>query len=188
MTPLVPAAAKDGLPTTLHAELRTLVANSRQYLASAVNSELTLPYWSLGQCLATEVLGGKHAQYGSSMLEQLGQQLLQEFGRSFEAPNLRRILKFAQAFPCAEIVSTLSTKLNWTHLVAIVTLKAPEAQHLYARHAVQDDWSVRELALKIDRQACERSAIAHANAGALATNALVPAGWPDLAWCVVGRW
>jgi hypothetical protein len=136
----------------LHAELRTLIASSRQRLAGAVNAELTRLYWSVGQRLVTEVLGGERPQYGSQLLEQLGQQLSQEFGRGFEARNLRRMVKFAQAFPSAEILSTLSTKLSWSHFVAIVALKTPEAQYFYAHQAAQDGWCVRELAQQIERK------------------------------------
>ncbi|HEY1059752.1 MAG TPA: PDDEXK nuclease domain-containing protein [Limnobacter sp.] len=84
----------------LHAELRALIASSRHRLSA-------------------EVLGGERASYGAQLLDQLGQQLSQEFGRGFEARNLRRMVRFAQAFPDAEIVSTLSTKLSCSHLVAI---------------------------------------------------------------------
>lgn len=160
MSQLVTAAAADGLPTNLHAELRTLIASSRQRLAGAVNAELTRLYWAVGQRLATEVLGGERAQYGSQLLEQLGQQLSQEFGRGFEARNLRRMVKFAQAFPSAEIVSTLSTKLSWSHMVAIVALKNPQARQYYAQQAAQDSWSVRELAHQIERKAFERTELA----------------------------
>lgn len=160
MNSLVSAAAEGGLPTHLHAELRTLIASSRQRLAGAVNAELTRLYWAVGQRLATEVLGGERAQYGSQLLEQLGQQLSQEFGRGFEARNLRRMAKFAQAFPSAEIVSTLSTKLSWSHMVAIVGLKNPQARQFYARQAAQDRWSVRELTHQIERKAFERTELA----------------------------
>lgn len=159
MSELVTAAA-DGLPTNLHAELRTLIASSRQRLAGAVNAELTRLYWAVGQRLATEVLGGERAQYGSQLLEQLGQQLSQEFGRGFEARNLRRMVKFAHAFPSAEIVSTLSTKLSWSHMVAIVALKNPQARQFYAQQAAQDSWSVRELTHQIERKAFERTELA----------------------------
>jgi len=159
MSQLVSAGA-DGLPTNLHAELRTLIASSRQRLAGAVNAELTRLYWAVGQRLATEVLGGERAQYGSQLLEQLGQQLSQEFGRGFEARNLRRMVKFAQAFPSAEIVSTLSTKLSWSHMVAIVALKNPQARQFYAQQAAQDSWSVRELTHQIERKAFERTELA----------------------------
>jgi predicted nuclease of restriction endonuclease-like (RecB) superfamily len=160
MSQLISTAAEGGLPTNLHAELRTLIASSRQRLAGAVNAELTRLYWAVGQRLANEVLGGERAQYGSQLLEQLGQQLSQEFGRGFEARNLRRMVKFAQAFPSAEIVSTLSTKLSWSHMVAIVALKNPQARQFYAQQAAQDRWSVRELTHQIERKAFERTELA----------------------------
>jgi hypothetical protein len=85
---------------TLHAELRTLIASSRQRLAGAVNAELTRLYWSVGQRLRSEVLGGAdRAKYGDQLISRVGDQLAQEFGRGFEAKNLRRMVQFAQAFP-----------------------------------------------------------------------------------------
>ena len=101
---------------TLHAELRTLIANSRQRLAGAVNAELTLLYWNVGQRLRTEVLGGAdRAKYGDQLINRVGDQLANEFGRGFEAKNLRRMVQFAQTFPQPEIVATLSRQLSWTH-------------------------------------------------------------------------
>ena len=147
-------------PESLHTELRALIATSRQRLASAVNAELTRLYWTVGQRLASEVLGGERAGYGVRLLDQLGQQLSQEFGRGFESRNLRRMVKFAQAFPDAAIVSTLSTQLSWSHLVAIVALKSPESRAYYAQRAAQDGWSVRELNHQIERKAFERTEIA----------------------------
>jgi hypothetical protein len=104
------------------------------------------------------------------LLDQLGQQLAQEFGRAFESRNLRRMVKFAEAFPDAEIVSTLSTQLSWSHLVTIVALKTPEARAFYAQRAAQDGWSVRELNHQIDRKAFERTEIAAAQSPTLAAS------------------
>ncbi|CAN7708624.1 PDDEXK nuclease domain-containing protein [Variovorax paradoxus] len=154
-------------PDNLHAELRALITASRQRLAGAVNAELTRLYWTVGQRLASEVLGGERAGYGARLLDQLGQKLAQEFGRGFESRNLRRMVKFAEAFPDAEIVSTLSTQLSWSHLVAIVALKTPEARAFYAQRAAQDGWSVRELNHEIERKAFERTEIAAVQAPTL---------------------
>jgi predicted nuclease of restriction endonuclease-like (RecB) superfamily len=145
---------------TLHAELRTLIASSRQRLAGAVNAELTQLYWSVGHRLRTEVLGESRASYGARLLDQLGQQLTQEFGRGFESRNLRRMVKFAEGFPDAAIVSTLSTQLSWSHMVAIVALKTPQTRQFYANQAAQGGWSVRELAHQIERKAFERTELA----------------------------
>ena len=147
-------------PQPLYAELRTLIASSRQRLAGAVNAELTRLYWTVGQRLRTEVLGDTRASYGTQLLEHLGQQLAQEFGRGFESRNLRRMVKFAGAFPDSAILSTLSTKLSWSHIVAIVALKNPQAHQFYAQHAALDGWSVRELNNQIERKAFERTELA----------------------------
>lgn len=61
-----------------------------------------------------------------SGLNQLGQPLVQEFCRGVEARNLRRMVKFSQAFPDAAIVSTLSTQLSWGHFVNLLPLKADQ--------------------------------------------------------------
>lgn len=60
------------LAAGLHAELRTLIASSRQRLAGAVNAELTRLYWTVGQRLQAELLGNERASYGAQLLDQLG--------------------------------------------------------------------------------------------------------------------
>jgi hypothetical protein len=49
----------------LHAELRALIASSRQWLAGTVNAELTRLYWSVGQRLRTEVVAGEGYCWGT---------------------------------------------------------------------------------------------------------------------------
>ena len=161
-------------PQPLYAELRALIASSRQRLAGAVNAELTRLYWAVGKRLRTEVLGDARADYGAKLIEHLGQQLAQEFGRGFEFRNLRRMMKFSEAFPDPAIVSTLSTQLSWSHMIAIVALKNPQAHHFYVQQATRDGWSVRELHAQIERKAFERTEIASTNASNPAP-ALAPA-------------
>jgi predicted nuclease of restriction endonuclease-like (RecB) superfamily len=155
--------------TGLHAELRTLIASSRQRLAGAVNAELTRLYWSVGQRLASDVLGGERAQYGSQLMARLGQQLAQEFGRGFEAKNLRRMVQFAQAFPETEKVASLMRQLSWTHFLQLIPVKTEDGRWFYAQQCLQARWSVRELRLQIERKAYERSEIASVQGPALQT-------------------
>jgi predicted nuclease of restriction endonuclease-like (RecB) superfamily len=151
-----PAASK-----ALHAELRALIAGSRQRLAATVNAELTGLYWRVGERLRTEVLGGMaRASYGDQLIARMGEQLAQEFGRGFEAKNLRRMLQFAQAFPDMEIVASLMRLLSWTHFLQLLPLKTAEARQFYARQAITERWSVRELRRHIERKAFERTALA----------------------------
>lgn len=48
---LLPASAEPPQAAAQHAELRRLVASSRQRLARAVNAELTRLYWAVGRRL-----------------------------------------------------------------------------------------------------------------------------------------
>ncbi|MFN3986672.1 MAG: YhcG family protein [Rhodocyclaceae bacterium] len=148
----------------LHDELRDLIAASRQRLAATVNAELTLLYWRIGQRLTSEVLGGERARYGAQLMDRLGERLAGEFGRGFEAKNLRRMVQFAQAFADGSIVATLSRQLSWSHVVALLPLKSPEARQYYAEQATLERWSVRELRQQIERKAFERRVIASAQA------------------------
>ncbi len=159
----VPASPSDNL----HAELRALIANSRQRLAGAVNAELTRLYWTVGERLRVEVLGGAdRAKYGDQLIHRVGEQLAQEFGRGFEAKNLRRMVQFAQTFPEPEIVATLSRQLSWSHFVNLIPLKTEQARQFYASQAAANTWSVRELRHQIDRKALERTELASLQADA----------------------
>ena len=146
---------------SLHAELRILIASSRQRLAGAVNAELTRLYWSVGKRLHTEVLGGvDRAKYGDQLVKRVGDQLAQKFGRGFEAKNLRRMVQFAQVFAEPEIVATLSRQLSWSHFANFLPLKTEPARQFYASQAASQTWSVRELRQQIERKAFERTELA----------------------------
>jgi len=171
--PTVPPA--DPHYTALSAELRALIASSRQRLAGAVNAELTRLYWSVGQRLATEVLGGERAQYGTQLMSRLGEQLTGEFGRGFEAKNLRRMVQFAQAFPDPEKVASLMRHLSWTHFLQLLPIKTEPARWYYAQQCVAERWSVRELHQQVERKAYERSQLAGAQAALASPSEAVPA-------------
>ena len=144
----------------LHGELRQLIEVGRQRAAATVNAELTRLYWSVGKRLRDEVLSGERATYGPGIVEQLGVQLSGEFGRGFEAKNLRRMMQFAEAFPAPEIVATLSRQLNWSHMVTLLPIKNEQQRAFYAHMAVTETWSVRELRRRIKAKTFERTALA----------------------------
>jgi len=107
--PTTPAA-----PQALVSDVRQLIESSRAQLASAVNSALTLLYWQIGQRIRNEVLQGERAEYGEQIVATLASQLEADYGRGFSGKNLRHMLRFAEAFPQAEIVSALRRQLSST--------------------------------------------------------------------------
>lgn len=101
--------------TVLVGDIRQLIEQSRSQLAVAVNSALTLLYWSIGQRIRSEILQGERAAYGEQIVSALSRQLESDYGRGFSAKNLRHMLRFAEAFPDPEIVSAARRQLSWTH-------------------------------------------------------------------------
>lgn len=85
-------------PPALLGDIRALIEASRQRVASAVNAELTLLFWRIGQRIHTEVLAGQRAGYGDEILPTLAAQLVRDYGRSFADKNLRRMVQFAATF------------------------------------------------------------------------------------------
>jgi predicted nuclease of restriction endonuclease-like (RecB) superfamily len=68
---------------------------------------------------------------------------------------------FAERFPDAKILPTLSAKLSWSHILELLPLKSADAQLYYANDVVERNLSVHELRRQISRKAYERREIAN---------------------------
>lgn len=141
-------------------DLRTLIDQGRKQAVAAVNSALTVTYWHVGKRINDEVLHGERAEYGKQVIPSLSEALVKQYGKSFEAKNLRRMMQFAEVFPDVEIVVPLARQLSWSHFLALIPLKSEKARLYYARTAGESRWSKRELRHQIERKAFERSEIA----------------------------
>ncbi|MCM2044626.1 PDDEXK nuclease domain-containing protein, partial [Pseudomonas aeruginosa] len=132
---------------------------ARKRAASAVNSELSMLYWRIGQRIHTQVLEGRRADYGEEVVSTLAAQLVKEYGGSFSVKNLRRMVQFAAAYPDERIVVSLIRQLSWTHFIALIPLKDPLQRDYYAQMASAERWSVRTLRERIDSMLYERTAL-----------------------------
>src|SRR5690554_6409978 len=153
------SVASSAAPSALLGDIRALIEASRQRAASAVNAELTLLFWRIGQRIHTEVLAGQRAGYGEEILPTLAEQLARDYGRGFGEKNLRRMIKFAATFPDEPIVATLSRQLSWSHFVLLLALKEPMQRDYYAQMAGAERWSVRTLRERINSMLYERTAL-----------------------------
>jgi len=156
---LAPRAPASVTPLALLGDIRGLIDSARTRAAAAVNSELTLLYWRVGQRIHTEILAGKRAQYGEEILPNLAAQLVPEYGPGFAVKNLHRMLQFAAIFPDEQIVVSLIRQLSWTHFVALLPLKNPLQREFYAQMASTERWSVRTLRERIGSMLFERTAL-----------------------------
>ena len=84
----------------LYANIREILTSARQQICTTVNSTMVQAYWHIGQLIVEdEQQGAKRAEYGKQLLQQLSLKLSEEFGKGFDARNLRYMRLFYQVFP-----------------------------------------------------------------------------------------
>ncbi|GHU27784.1 DUF1016 domain-containing protein [Betaproteobacteria bacterium] len=160
----------ESLPTqTLFTSVSSLIEEARRTLVRQANASTMFLFWRIGQRVNMEILEGKRAEYGRRIVSALATQLVANYGRSFEARNLRRMMQFAEQFPDFEIVSALPTQLSWSHIVEILPLKTMAAKIFYLNEVVSGILGTRALRKLIARKAFERKEIANAQLTAAAT-------------------
>ncbi|MBO4581257.1 MAG: hypothetical protein J5701_03105 [Bacteroidales bacterium] len=148
------------LSYSLVEDLRQIIEQARGRVAATVNSELTMMYWHIGERINREVLGNQRAEYGKQIVATVSRQLQEEYGKKgFEERTIRRMMQFAEIFPDFQIVSTLLSKLSWSHFLTVMTIKDELQREFYITMAASEKWSVRTLQEKIDGMLYERTAI-----------------------------
>ena len=140
-------------------ELRQLIDSARRRVAVAVNAELTLLYWHVGERIHREILGGQRAGYGDEVVAALARQLSAEYGRGWSARQLRLCIRFAQTYPEVQIVHTLCAKLSWSHLRLLAALDDAIQRDFYTGLCQLENWSVRQLQERMQSMLFERTAI-----------------------------
>lgn len=96
----------------LAADVRGMIEQTRSQVARVVNVGMTLLYWRIGMRIQTEVLGNERAEYGMKIVSTLSRQLVDDYGSGFSYA-LTQMVRFAEVFPGAEIVATLTQQLGW---------------------------------------------------------------------------
>jgi predicted nuclease of restriction endonuclease-like (RecB) superfamily len=138
------------------------IIENRKYRAIVhANQETTMMFWEVGQYINSVVLGNKRAEYGKRILTALAAKLIKRYGNGFSERNLYRMTLFAERFPDAAILPTLSAKLSWSHIIELLPLKTAEAQLYYANDVIKRNYGVHELRRQISRKAYERREIAN---------------------------
>ena len=146
-------------PPLIISDIRELIERAKLRTATAVNAELTMLYWHIGQRLQTEVLGGDRAEYGKQTIVILSQQLVREYGKGWSERQLWLCLKMATTFPHQEIVNTLCTELSWSHLRLLLGFDDQLKRDFYLEICRLEHWSVRQLQERIKSMLYERTAI-----------------------------
>ena len=147
------------LPQGFIDELRSMIDRTRESVAIAVNAQLTMLYWHLGNRVRKEILNNQRAEYGQEIVSTVSRQLTAIYGKGFSDKNLRRMIHFGEAFPDEQILSTLLRQLSWSHFTLLIPIKESIRRDFYAEMCRIEKWNVRTLSKKIDSMLFERTAL-----------------------------
>lgn len=97
--------------------------------------------------------GASRAAFGARLLTALAERLTAEFGKGFDASNLRYMRLFYQAFP---ICDALRHELSWTHYRTLLRVEDRAARDWYMAEACAQNWGTRALERQIGTLYYER--------------------------------
>ena len=143
----------DDLLDSIYSTLPSAKVNA----ARAINAELVKANWEIGRNIVEfEQQGNEKAEYGSSLLANLANDLKVKFGKGFSKSNIYLCRQFYLKFP---IFQTLSGKLSWSHYSELLTISDELSRKFYEQQTINENWSFREMKRQIDSALFQRLAL-----------------------------
>ena len=141
------------VPDGFYRQIASILDAARERAYAAVNFAMVEAYWEIGHSIVEEQGGKERAEYGEALLQGLAERLTADFGKGFDARNLRFMRQFYLAFP---IRNALRTELSWTHYRRLSSIPDSEARMWYMNECAESHWSTRQLERQINTMFRER--------------------------------
>ena len=126
-----------------YSEIKEALLLSRSQAYSAVNFAMVQAYWHIGRIIVEhEQKGSLRAEYGKGILQQISNQLTEEFGKGFDVRNLRNMRSFYVAFPKW---NALRSELTWTHYRALLRVENEDARRWYMEESAAPQCRSRQM-------------------------------------------
>lgn len=151
-----------GYPDWLN-DLKGRIHTAQQRASLAVNRELVLLYWQIGNDILTRQA---EQGWGTKVIDRLARDLRAAFPKmkGFSPRNLKYMRSFAEAWPDSEFVQGVLAQLPWYHQLALLDkLPGPETRRWYIYQAIEHNWSRNTLVMHIENRLLERSGKAVSN-------------------------
>lgn len=137
----------------------SLIETSKSSTLKAINSELIILYWKIGEYIQKDILDKADKIYGENIVVELSKRLTSHYGRGFSKSGLSRMINFYRKFKYFEIVATLSQQLSWSHFVELIKIENELKREFYVAMTINEGWSVRVFKERINSMLFERTAI-----------------------------
>lgn len=144
-------------------ELKNCIHQAQQRASLAVNKELVLLYWQIGQDI---LIRQQREGWGAKVIDRLAQDLRNAFPdmKGFSPRNLKYMRAFAEAWPDVTFVQEVLAQLPWYHQLALLDkLSTNETRRWYAAKAIEHNWSRNVLVIQIESNLLQRSGNAQTN-------------------------
>ena len=146
---------------TQFSHITTLISEAKKRAYQAVNHELVLLYWSIGEYLHQQVatLG-----WGKSVIKDLAAFIAQNEPniKGFSVQNLWRMKQFYETYKDEPKLATLWRELSWSHHKLIMPCKTAQEREFYLRLSLKERLSFRELDRQINASYYERVMLSNA--------------------------
>ncbi len=157
-------------------DIKKDIQTSRVRAALAVNQELILLYWRIGNGILERQ---QQLGWGSKVIEQLSLDLKHDFPdiKGFSGTNLKYMRILATRIPFVEISPRAVDQIPWGHLRALMdAFENKEIVFWYIQKTIENGWSRNILVMNIEAQS-------HLKLGAAQTNfaLILPKSTSDLA-------
>ena len=169
----------------LYSKIATLIEQSRQRVATAINTAMVYTYYEIGRYIVYDEQQGKErAAYGKAVLKELSKSLTERFGKGWTDENLRQMRNFYLMYSKKQntvleidnapkiqntvldfhkekqsVSAQLHFILSWSHYLVLMRVENPQARSFYEIECARQQWSVRQLQRQVGSSLYERLAL-----------------------------
>ena len=109
------------------------------------NYDILNNYWNIGRLIVEAQGGSSRAKYGNELIKKWSVKLTKNYGKGYDATNLRKFRQFYNIFPkCAAL-----RRISWTNIKIILSIKDIDKRNYYINQCIDKNLSSRELAKEI---------------------------------------
>ena len=147
----------------LLAEVKERVRAAQYAAFRAVNKELVVLYWDIGQMISKRQVTGMH---GDAVVEQLASDLRMEFPGvgGFSRRNVFYMREFYIAYRDLPKVQPLVAQIGWTqNLIVLQRCRDPLEREFYIRMTKKFGWTKNVLIHQIENQSYEKTLLGQTN-------------------------
>ena len=141
-------------------DIKEILEQARKRIYRNIQSEMVLAYWQIGKMIVEKQGGSPRADYGEGLISELSIQMTKDYGKGFDATNLRKMRQFYMLFPKR---ATVWRELSWSHYKLLIRIEDDNTRNFYIKESIDGNWSVRQLEREINTFSYQRYLASHGN-------------------------